>query len=160
MQRKSLLVLLLVATYSVGCQPAKSKSGSGRDESARREEFQRKVDCEKYASGIRSEWKDEEREVYVKWKVRSDDVLPSIERLFYSPQRNSCVCVVRGGILVKSNQPKFVYSVHIFDVPTKESIWSRYYDPVCPKKDPGEIRTFRVLALLLCSRAQGQAYRN
>ena len=127
MQRMSLLAFVVVTIAGIGCRLNDKTNSVSRKESVRREELRRKVDCEKYAGQIRSEWKDEEREIFVKQKLRSEDLLPSIDRLFYSPQRNSCVCVVRDQILVKSDHPSFLYHVFIYDVLTKETIWRKDY---------------------------------
>jgi hypothetical protein len=129
MEKTSLVVLLALAISGIGCDTTATKNSPARgDEPSRREDFERKVQCEKYASQIRTEWKDEVREILVKWKLRSEDLLPTIERLFYSPQHNSCVCVVQDQIFLKGDHPRVLYHVFITDVLTKESIWTKDYD--------------------------------
>src|ERR1700687_3419099 len=132
MKKTSLLAVLTLAICGIACNSTKRSLGIG--EPSRREEFDRKVRCEKYASQVRAEWKDEQRDTLVTQKL-------TIERLFYSPQRNSCVCVVQDKILVESNHPSFMDHVFMFDVLTKESIWSKDYSdtPIGAETSPASI---------------------
>jgi hypothetical protein len=124
-----LLALSLGVGITLGCTKTETRADRDNpDATVRQEEFQRKVDCERYAKQIREEWKDEEREAYIKRKFRDEDLLPSIERLFYSLPRNSCVCIVRDRILLKGDNSHFRDHVFVFDVLTKETLWEKYYE--------------------------------
>jgi hypothetical protein len=127
------LPLLLAALVCCGCGTttssprAAAKDNSGRpEELSLRQEFDRKVQCEKYASQIRAEWKDERRDENAKLNFQSQILLPTIERLFYSAQRNSCVCVARQHVTGKAGDPLNDH-IFIFDVLTKELIWGKDY---------------------------------
>ena len=82
----------------------KSDIASSRD-------FNRKVRCETYASKIEQDNKGS-----------SKDESYSIERIFYSAKRNSCVC-----ILIFSAQGDKLKAVQTFDVLTKEDLGTQTY---------------------------------
>lgn len=122
-----LQIALAVAAVTVGRQNDRKHGNSSVAE-----QFQRKFDCERYASEIRSEWKEEEREDLTKWKITSEDILrhDDIVRIFFSPQRNSCVCAVRTQFLFpKPGPPHHSYQAYVFDVLTKEQIWVEEFGP-------------------------------
>lgn len=122
-------VVLAIATLALTSCSGSGSVGevrTGRSDLSQRELFERKVQCEKYAPQITQEFRDQERELYQKQHLKSEDLVPEIERLFYSPHRNSCVCVIHDKFFVPSDK-SFIQSVYVFDVLTKEGLWSKEY---------------------------------
>ncbi len=81
--------------------------------------FQRKENCERYAIELQNQFKE------------SGDTIPGvtkgsyyIERSFYSPKRNSCVCVLGTKVTVSADT---AYDVYAIDSLTKKLLWSRRF---------------------------------
>lgn len=140
---KATYVILFAALLQIALAAVAITTGwqnNGNHNLSAREEFQRKVDCEKYASEVQSGWNEEEHENLTKWKITSEDLVrhDDIVRLFFSSQRNSCVCAVREQFLFsKSSPPNYSYQAYVFDVLTKEQIWAKEFgsDPTNVDKE-------------------------
>ena len=82
--------------------------------------FERKVQCETYASKTEKEFKDAGREL----TGGKDQGIYSVERIFYSHKRNSCVCILRYTSFVRGETFEVL---QVLDVLTKEDLWSKSY---------------------------------
>jgi hypothetical protein len=82
-------------------------------------EFGRKVQCETYASKTKQEFKEEVRELAGK-----NDIFYSVERIFYSSKRNSCVCILRESSVVQGERFE---DTQTLDVLTKEDLGFKSY---------------------------------
>lgn len=114
----SLLALLCVVM--LGCDRSDHKQ---TQELPSREMFQRKMDCEKYASKI-------EDEVREPGHPKNDWSNPSVSLVFYSEPRNSCVAVVTSMQLIRpagKAEDDIWYYVYIQDALTKEGLWWQSY---------------------------------
>jgi hypothetical protein len=83
------------------------------------QEFDRKARCETYASKTEQEFREATRELGNK-----NDILFSVERIFYSSKRNSCVCLLRESSVVLN---KRFEEIQTLDVLTKEDLGSKSY---------------------------------
>ena len=104
--------LALSTSFLLGC------SSNQNQESAL---FQKKVECEKYAEKTRQEYRETgplmpggaaERHYYV-------------ERIFYSPKRDSCLCVLGNNIKKASGED--VSEILVIDALTKKLLWAREF---------------------------------
>ena len=82
-------------------------------------EFDKKVRCETYASKTEQEYREADRELGSK-----SDILYSVERIFYSSKRNSCICILRASSVVNG---KRFEDVQTLDVLTKEELGFKSY---------------------------------
>jgi hypothetical protein len=82
--------------------------------------FERKVQCETYASKTEQEFKDADREL----TAGKSGILYTVERAFYSPKRNSCICILRASSVVKG---KTFETIQTFDALTKEDLGFKSY---------------------------------
>ena len=107
----SLVALLLVLAFG-------SCTSNQNQDSAL---FLKKVECEKYAERTRQEYRETgplmaggaaERNYYV-------------ERIFYSPKRDSCLCVL--GNKLKQPNGEDAYSILIIDALTKKLLFAKEY---------------------------------
>ena len=81
--------------------------------------FQRKVECEKYASRILQEYRESPG---IPGSSPGDYY---VERVFYSPKRDSCICVLGNGHA--DGKDIYIYDIYIIDALTMKLLLSRRY---------------------------------
>jgi hypothetical protein len=106
------LALLLTS----GCDTLRSVKSDLQSSKA----FDRKVRCETYASKTEQDFKDADREL----TGGKSGILYTVERAFYSPKRNSCICILRASSVVKG---KTFETIQTFDALTKEDLGFKSY---------------------------------
>jgi hypothetical protein len=82
--------------------------------------FDRKVRCETYASKTEQEFKEAQREL----TGSKNEMFYSVERIFYSSKRNSCICILRASSVIKG---KSFEDIQMLDVLTKEDLGFKSY---------------------------------
>jgi hypothetical protein len=81
--------------------------------------FQKKVECEKYGDKTRQEFR--EAGPLMPGGAKGDYY---VERSFYSPARNSCVCVLGEPLMANG---ELEYEIEMIDALTKKPLWSRRF---------------------------------
>ena len=83
--------------------------------------FEKKIQCEGYASKTEQEFRDADRELGGAGK---NEIFYSVERVFYSSKRNSCICILRASSVVNG---KGFDDVLTLDVLTEEELKYKSY---------------------------------
>jgi hypothetical protein len=84
------------------------------------EEFDRKIRCEAYAGKTEIEFREASREL----GTGKNEIFWSVERVFYSSKRNSCICILRASSVVNG---KGFTDIQILDVLTKQDLGIKSY---------------------------------
>jgi len=105
--------MILLPMITIGC--SRADRGASTDPTL----FQKKVECEKYASKLLKEFRE------------TGPVMPGgsggdwyVERIFYSPKRDSCICIIGNRTVEKGEA---VYDMQMIDALTTELLWSHRY---------------------------------
>ena len=80
--------------------------------------FQKSAECEKYANAMLTEYRETARFMPT-FPERGDWY---VERVFYSPKRDSCLCVLGASLPSKDET---TYDIFLIDSLTRKLLWSR-----------------------------------
>ena len=114
---------LTLAIALAQCLGACRSGGPAASEAQLSKDFERKVQCEIYASKTEKEYKEFGREFFGEKRSGVQSGVYSVDRILYSRRRNSCVCV----LTYTSYGGKGFESVQLLDVLTREQLWHHEY---------------------------------
>ena len=112
-----LAILGLVFAASIGCTPH-TRDSNRTTLSEASLSFQRKVECEKYAGQTEREFDA---------NINRKEGYFDTERMFYSPKRNSCVCILVYNGIAGLNKGNLFARVYVLDALTKEELGAQSF---------------------------------